>query len=630
MDDPTWAGLDLEQVARVARQRPSVGLLDDRAVGARFLATSAWVLDVAATGEEPYYGINTGFGSKANSVLPRSDMQWVSRNLIVSHAAGVGEYLPIEVVRAAMLIRANSLLRGFSGVRLEVVNMLLTLLNEGVTPAVPRYGSLGASGDLAPLSHLAQVFTRSPGGAVATPTIDGHYDESGNAFIEADAARSSLVAARTERRAGTARHYGLVPGRTALEMIGRDPLVLGPKEGLALNNGTTFSAAIAGLAIHDAERLVYHAEITTALVVEATLGFRDAFLPQIHLVRGHPGQQGSAARILGYLDGSGLADGGADSDPRVKPPQDPYSVRVAPQVFGAILDAIGFARGVLTREINAATDNPLIFVDVPESDGPPSMLDAGARLGVAPEAIPPLGRDYKVVSGGNFHGAPIGYAADLLAIVVTDMASLCERQIFRLVDPKLNFGLAPYLIPDQPGHEGLTSGVMIPQYVAASLVSACKTLAHPDSVDSIPSSANQEDHVSMSMNAALHAREVVEMTESVLAICLLTAYLGVDARRRRLTTILDSRFAGSLDPRESALKEVVGHDPSAIRLGQGTSRAMTVIEQALFGGPHPLPSLDAAPTDRDRNYGPYLDRLVALIQSGNLIRELGTETGQIS
>jgi len=624
VNSPTWAHLDLEQVAAVARARPRIELLDSRGVGPRFLATVAWVHDVAATGEEPYYGINTGFGSKANSALPRSDMQWVSRNLIVSHAAGVGDYLPVEVVRAAMLIRANSLLRGFSGVRLELVNMLLTLLNEGVTPAVPRYGSLGASGDLAPLSHLAQVFTRPPDGSQAA-IGEGEYDESGRAFVDGAAARPAMVVARTERRAGASRHYGLASGRSALEMIGREPLVLGPKEGLALNNGTTFSAALAALAAVDAERLVRTAEVSTALVIEATLGFRDAFLPQIHQVRGHPGQMASAARILGYLEGSRLADGGADLDPRVKPPQDPYSVRVAPQVLGAAADAIGFVRGVLTREVNAATDNPLIFVDVPESEDPLPIRGVGGSQETPFEAIPPLERDYKVVSGGNFHGAPIGYAADLLAIVVTDVASLSERQIFRLIDPKLNFGLAPYLIPDQPGHEGLTSGVMIPQYVAASLVSACKTLAHPDSVDSIPSSANQEDHVSMSMNAALHAREVVEMAESVLAICLLTAYLGVDARRRRLAAIGDPAFDGQLDHREVAFLAAHGRDPAAIALGRGTAVAMAAIEQALFGGPHPLPPLAAAPTDRDRQFAPYLDRLVALLQSGNLLRELGTE-----
>jgi histidine ammonia-lyase len=378
----------------------------------------------------------------------------LTRNLILSHSVGVGPPLPEEVVRATMLIRANTLAKGYSGICPETLDTLLEMLNLGVHPLIPEKGSVGASGDLAPLSHLVLALIGE-----------------GEAFYQG-------------RR---------LPAADALEAAGLKPRQLAAKEGLALNNGTTVSAALACLALYDAENLVRNAEIAAAMSLEAMQAASRAFDSRLHAARNHQGQMESAANICRLLEGSELID----STPRV---QDAYSLRCAPQVLGAVRDALAFIHTTVENEINAATDNPLIFLDAP---GP-----------------------NKAFSGGNFHGEPLALAMDFLGIATAEMGSIAERRVFRLLDGTLNGDLPPMLIAES----GLQSGLMMAQYTAAALVSDNKTLAHPDSVDSIPTGANQEDHVSMSANAARHAREIVWNTERIIAIEMLCAAQALDLR----------------------------------------------------------------------------------------------------
>jgi histidine ammonia-lyase len=378
----------------------------------------------------------------------------LTRNLIVSHSVGVGQPLHEEVVRATMLIRANTLAKGYSGIRPETLDTLLAMLNQGVHPLIPEKGSVGASGDLAPLSHL-----------VLTLIGEGEASYQGKRM----------------------------PAVNALRAAGLEPLQLAAKEGLALNNGTTVTAALACLALSDAQNLVRNAEIAAAMSLEAMQAASRAFDARLHAARNHQGQQMSAANICSLLEGSELID----STPRV---QDAYSLRCAPQVLGAVRDALAFIRTTVENEINAATDNPLIFLDAP---GP-----------------------NKAFSGGNFHGEPLALAMDFLGIAIAEAGSIAERRVFRLLEGTLNGSLPPMLTADS----GLQSGLMMAQYTAAALVSDNKTLAHPDSVDSIPTGGNQEDHVSMSANAARHAREIVWNTERVIAIEMLCAAQALDLR----------------------------------------------------------------------------------------------------
>ncbi|MBE0693050.1 MAG: aromatic amino acid lyase, partial [Aquamicrobium sp.] len=372
------------------------------------------------------------------------------------------------------LIRAASLTRGYSAVRDVVVETILAMLVRDVIPAVPEYGSLGASGDLIPLAHVALVMSR---------------DEAGEEPLDS----------------GMARHRGaLMSGVEAMAAAGIERLVLGAKEGLALLNGTSFSTAQAALALADAENLVATAEVAAAMSIEALMGFGDAFIPELHEARGHAGQIESAANIRALLAGSALIDGGIGRDPQRQPPQDAYSLRCVPQVLGPVRDTLRFVRGIVETEINAATDNPLIFAD---------------RL---------PGRSLKAVSGGNFHAEYIAFAADFLSIVVTEIGNIAERRLFRLNDGTLNRGLPDMLVASE--HVGMDCGYMLPQYLAAALVSDCKTLAHPDSVDSIPTCSNQEDHVSMANNAGRHARQVVRNIENVIGIEVLMAAQALELR----------------------------------------------------------------------------------------------------
>ena len=422
------------------------------------------------------YSINTGFGSLSGRQAFTSSAQArdLSRRLVISNAAGVGQPLESEVVRAAMLIRAASLARGYSAARAEVVETILAMLEKGVTPWVPEYGSLGASGDLIPLAHMALVMSR---------------DEQGESEIDS----------------GQAWFEGrLMSGVAAMKAAGIERIVLGPKEGLALLNGTSFSTAQTALALADAENLLATAEVAAAMSIEALLGFGDAFIPELHAARGHAGQIECAANIRKLLEGSSLIDGGIGRDPERQPPQDAYSLRCVPQVLGPVRDTLKFIRGIVETEINAATDNPLIFAD---------------RL---------PGRDLKAISGGNFHAEYVAFAADFLSIVVTEIGNIAERRLFRLNDGTLNRGLPDMLVASE--YVGMDCGYMLPQYLAAALVSDCKTLAHPDSVDSIPTCSNQEDHVSMANNAGRHARQIVKNIENVVGIEVLMAAQALELR----------------------------------------------------------------------------------------------------
>ncbi|MBN1485455.1 MAG: histidine ammonia-lyase [Chloroflexia bacterium] len=505
--------LSLEDVIGVARRGRPVELCPE--ARRQVAHCRSWVDQVAADRSLVVYGLNTGFGSLSEVYVPSEFSATLMYNLIVSHACGVGPALPEEVVRASMLIRANTLARGHSGIRPETLETLLAMLNRGVHPIIPEIGSLGASGDLAPLSHMVLVLARDPQGA-EEPSGEAHY-------------RGQLLS-----------------GAEAMRRAGLQRVVLQAKEGLALNNGTAVSTALAGLALYDAEHILLQAEIALALSLEALRGVPDALDERIHRLRNQPGQIASAAHVRRLLQGSDLVGSAA----RV---QDAYSLRCAPQVLGAARDALAFVRQVLERELNAVTDNPILF--------------------------PELERPNKALSGGNFHAQPVALAADFLSIAIAEIGSIAERRIFRLLTRQLSDGLPPMLVQDS----GLNAGLMIPQYVAAALVSENKTLAHPDSLDSIPTCEEQEDHVSMSANAARHARQVVWNVARVVAIELLCAAQAVDLRLAGL--------------------------PGA-RLGQGTAAAQRAVRQRVRF------------LEQDRFLQPDIENLAGMVQRGELLREV--------
>jgi histidine ammonia-lyase len=441
--------LSLEDLARIADASAPVGL--SRAAAAR-VSRSRDVVDRRAAGDTAVYGVNTGFGALAETAIPRDALGALQLNLLRSHAAGVGAPLPVRAVRASMALRANVLAKGFSGIRQETLDLLLAMLNARVHPVVPSRGSVGASGDLAPLAHLALVLVGEGHAAVDDGPVVG--------------------------------------GAEALREARLTPITLQSKEGLALINGTQPSTAVAALACVGAERVARAADLTAALSIDGLRGSYHPFEARIHDARPHQGQRDAAGNIYSLLQGSGINQSHENCG-RV---QDAYSMRCAAQVHGAARDALAFVRRTLTIEANAATDNPMVFGDADE-----------------------------IVSGGNFHGAPIAVAADLLAIAVTQLATISERRSDRLVNPALS-GLAPFLTPEP----GLRSGYMIAQVTAAALASDMKTLAHPASVDTIPTSANKEDHVSMSMGAALKAEQAVHHAARVLAVEVLCAAQAID------------------------------------------------------------------------------------------------------
>jgi histidine ammonia-lyase len=448
----TGRDLSIDNVVEVSRGRRAVEL---DAEAADRMRASRSVIERLVRDGATVYGVTTGFGDLADVRIEPSQTTELQRNLVRSHAAGVGDPLPDEVVRAMLLLRANALAVGLSGVRSEVVELLLGMLNAAIHPVVPSRGSLGASGDLAPLAHLALVVIGE-----GEATVDG---------------------------------AGPGPGLNALHRAGLAPLELGAKEGLALLNGTQLMAGIGALAHHDALRLALTADVVGAMSLEAMLGTGAAFAEALVAARPHPGQVASAAHLRALLADSEIwASHRADTVHRV---QDAYSLRCMPQVHGAARDALAELERVLRVEINSATDNPLVF---------------------------PTG---EVVSGGNFHGEPLALALDYATMAVAELASISERRTARLVDAHLS-GL-PAFLAERPGIE---SGLMIAHYTAAALVNELQTLSHPSSVDTIPTSANQEDHVSMGATSALHLRAAVERAEQVLAIEALCAAQGLDFR----------------------------------------------------------------------------------------------------
>jgi histidine ammonia-lyase len=448
----TGRDLTIDNVIEVARGRRPVALDPD---AVRRMAGARAVIDRLVADGTTVYGVTTGFGDLADVRIEPAQTAELQRNLVRSHAAGIGDPLPDEVVRAMLVLRANTLAVGLSGVRVALAELLVGMLNAAVHPVVPSRGSLGASGDLAPLAHLALVLIGE-----GEASVDG---------------------------------AGPGGGADALARAGLEPVELAAKEGLALLNGTQLMAGIGCLAHHDALRLALTADVVGAMSLEAMLGTGAAFAEQLIAARPHPGQVASARHLRALLAESEIwASHRADTEHRV---QDAYSLRCMPQVHGAARDALHELERVLRVEINAATDNPLVFPDG------------------------------SVISGGNFHGEPLALAFDYATIAVTELASISERRTARLVDAHLS-GL-PAFLAERPGVE---SGLMIAHYTAAAIVNELQSLAHPASVDTIPTSANQEDHVSMGATAALQLREAVDRAEHVLAIEALCAAQGLDFR----------------------------------------------------------------------------------------------------
>ncbi|MEP7336125.1 MAG: histidine ammonia-lyase [Acidobacteriota bacterium] len=431
----------------------------------RIVKSRRFVEQIIARGDV-VYGINTGFGALSEMTIPNDKLRELQVNLVRSHACGVGDPLAERVVRAMMLHRANVLAKGFSGCRPLIVETLIAMLNNRVHPIIPAKGSVGASGDLAPLAHLALV---TIGEGEATWHKDG----------------------RGERMAGG----------DAMQQAGIEPLQLEAKEGLALLNGTQAMTAVGGLALLDALKLAEAADVIGAMTLEALRGTPTAFDEKIHAVRPHAGQQASARRLRELIEHSEIRESHRDKqvDPRV---QDAYALRCMPQVHGAVRDALIHARQIVEVEINSATDNPLVFV--PHEDS------AGDFAG-------------EVISGGNFHGEPVSLAFDYAAIAIADLATISERRVERLVNPSLS-GLPAFLSP----HPGTNSGMMIAQVTAAALIAENNVLAHPASVFTLPTSANKEDHVSMGMTAALKFQQIVKNVETVLAIELMCAAQGLE------------------------------------------------------------------------------------------------------
>ena len=446
----TGGDLTVEDVWAVAVEGGQAALAEE--ARGQMLAARAVVEGAVHGATEHTYGVNTGFGRFVSKSIPEELTRELQLRLLRSHACGVGDPYPDEIVRAAMLLRANALAKGRSGARPEVVELLLGCMNRGVLPHVPSRGSVGASGDLAPLAHLA------------LPLVG-----EGEASFEG------------ERLAG----------KEALARAGLEPVSLEAKEGLSLVNGTQFMAAFGALGLIRARRLAKAADIACAVSLEALQGSRESFLPQVHALRPLRGQQASAANVLTLIEGSAINESHRWCD-KV---QDAYSLRCAPQVHGASRDLLDYVDYTVSVELNAATDNPLVLVE-----------------------------EELLVSNGNFHGQPVAFALDALALAVAELASISERRVERLVNPSLSDGLPAFLTTDG----GLNSGFMIPQYVAASLVSENKVLSHPASVDSIPTSAGQEDHVSMGNAAGLKAWQVLANVEWALAIELLAGVQAVE------------------------------------------------------------------------------------------------------
>jgi len=497
--------LTIKHVVDVARNNYTVELSEQAAERIR---KSRDYVDGLVDRGEVVYGITTGFGKFSDVFISKEDTKALQKNLIVSHSCSLGDPLPEEVVRAAMLLRVNALAKGFSGIRLETVNTLIEMLNKGVHPVIPEKGSLGASGDLAPLATMVLVMLGE----------------------------------------GEAYYKGVrMTGKEAMDKSGIKTIELTSKEGLALINGTPVMTAIGTLAVYDAGNLLKNADIISAMTLEALKGITTAFDKKVHEVRGQVGQTAAARNMLRIVDGSELTT--TQGQIRV---QDAYTLRCIPQIHGASRDAIQYVREKISIELNAATDNPLIFADCDQ-----------------------------VISGGNFHGQPIALAMDFLGIAVSELANVSERRLERLVNPQLN-DLPAFLT--RKG--GLNSGFMITQYTAASIVSENKVLAHPASVDSIPSSANQEDHVSMGTTAARKARTILDNAQKVLEIEAFAASQAIS-------------FRGN------------------VKLGQGTSEAYKVIRK------------EVNPVDEDRVMYIDMNKLDKIVKSEALITAVESVLGEL-
>jgi histidine ammonia-lyase len=503
--------LTVEQVSAVASDRARVTIAPR--ARQRAASTRAVVERLVSSGAVAY-GVTTGFGKLSEVAIPPDRLAELQVNLVRSHAAGVGELLPEREVRAMMLLRANVIAKGFSGARIELAELLAGMLNAGLYPPVPEQGSVGASGDLAPLAHLALSLIGE--GELRRSTGSGAGPRAGRGLLESVAG----------------------PADTMLRSSGLEPLTLASKEGLTLINGTQAHTSIGALALIDARRLWRVAHIAGAMSLEALLGTPTAFDARIHTARGQVGQSVSAAYLRVLLAESEIRESHRYNDPRV---QDAYALRCMPQVHGPVLDAIEFAAGVIGRELNAATDNPLVF-------------DTGDLL-----------------SGGNFHGQSVAMALDFLAVALTNLATISERRIDRLVNPDLNQGLPPFLTSDA----GVNSGFMMAQVTAAALASECKVLSHPASVDTIPTDGNKEDVVPMAMAAAWKLRRVVRNVRYVLAVELMCAAQGIDYR-------------------------------APLKPGRGVVRAHEAVRQLV------------APLARDRSFSPDVERLAQAIANDEI------------
>jgi histidine ammonia-lyase len=504
--------LTLDQVLQVARENVHV-VITEKAIARTRNGRKA--LERLLREKEVIYGVNTGFGALSNFRIPQEDLKQLQTNLIRSHSASVGKPHSAEVVRAMMLLRANTLLKGNSGIRPEVVTTIVKLLNKHIHPYVPEKGSVGASGDLSPLSHMALVLLGE-----------------GSAEL----------------------HGRWITGDKALEASGSVPLKLEAKEGLALNNGTQQMVAMGCLCLHDAYELLATTEAAVALSLEALNGWVDAFDERIHKLRLHPGQQIVAEQARRLLKGSRMVRAIASINHSEGRPQDPYSFRCAPQVMGASKDALDFTKQILEVEMNSATDNPLIFP-----------------------------ADNVCLSGGNFHGQPVAMGLDIMALAISYLANMSERRTSALLDPSLNNGLPPFLVGGR-SKPGLSSGLMAVQYTATSLVAESKLLTHPASSDSIPTSSNFEDFVSMGPGAAHKAKTILENSQYVASIELLVAAQGVNLR-------------------------------GAEGLGQGTRRVFQAIRRKV------------RPLSEDRSSHDDIEKIRMMVRDGEIAKIVSQVTG---
>nr|MBC7245711.1 histidine ammonia-lyase [Chloroflexota bacterium] len=512
-------GLTIDTVVRVADawQQPEAIRVELAPEAMERVRACREAVERLITRQEVVYGITTGFGAFKDRTIAAHQVAQLQRNLLMSHTVGVGAPLPEATVRAMMVIRANTLAKGYSGIRLETLQALLDLLNHGVHPVVPAQGSVGASGDLAPLAHMAVVLIGL-----------------GEAMY------------RGERLSAS----------NALRRSGLRPIALKAKEGVALLNGTSLMTAIGCLACERARKLMETADVAAALSMEALCGTPRALDPRLHALRPYPGQIACAAHMRTLLEGSEFVR--SDDNGSV---QDAYTLRCVPQVHGAIRDVVAHVQSVLTIELNAATDNPLLF------------REGGTEI---------------ALSGGNFHGEPVALAMDYLGLALTDLGNMSERRIARLLDPASNGGMLPPFLTDQGG---LNSGFMMVQYTAAALASENKVLAHPASADSIPTSANAEDHVSMGATAARKAEQIIEHVETIVALELLCAAQGVDFRRRT---------------------------QPASRLGRGTGAAYQAIRERV-------PFIAS-----DEIMYPHIESVKRLVQEGRIARAAEQACQQIS